>query len=159
MNQIQRKVKKGLTQPIHMGIKTSSLKYYHTHFYSLLNNLPQVQFQTNLMNRFRDKLKNNDRGPIEWAQLRHNKTFSPKKNPVIFCRGLSCRSGDPKWVEAPYVIISYHNQPRILFFFTLITSPNPTPSIETHLAVVRGLPTKKFLPECVNEKSSTERRS
>ena len=34
-----------------------------------------------------------------------------------------------------------------------------TPSIETHLAVVRGLPTKKFLPECVNEKSSTERRS
>ena len=34
-----------------------------------------------------------------------------------------------------------------------------TPSIETHLAVVRGLPTKKFLPDCVNEKSSTERRS
>ena len=34
-----------------------------------------------------------------------------------------------------------------------------SPSIETHLAVVRGLPTKKFLPECVNEKSSTERRS
>ena len=32
-----------------------------------------------------------------------------------------------------------------------------TPSIETHLAVVRGLPTKKF--ECVNEKSSTEHRS
>ena len=36
---------------------------------------------------------------------------------------------------------------------------NLPPSIETHLAVVRGLPTKKFLPECVNEKSSTERRS
>ena len=34
-----------------------------------------------------------------------------------------------------------------------------SPSIETYLAVVRGLPTKKFLPECVNEKSSTERRS
>ena len=34
-----------------------------------------------------------------------------------------------------------------------------TPSIETHLAVVRELPTKKFLPECVNEKSSNERRS
>ena len=34
-----------------------------------------------------------------------------------------------------------------------------TPSIETHLAAVRGLPTKKFLPQCVNEKSSTERRS
>ena len=34
-----------------------------------------------------------------------------------------------------------------------------SPSIETHLAVVRGLPTKKFLPECVNEKSSTERRN
>ena len=31
--------------------------------------------------------------------------------------------------------------------------------VETHLAVVRGLPTKKFLPEFVNEKSSTERRS
>ena len=31
--------------------------------------------------------------------------------------------------------------------------------IETHLAVVRGLPTEKFLLECVNEKSSTERRS
>ena len=28
-----------------------------------------------------------------------------------------------------------------------------TPSIETHLAVVRGLPTKKFLPKCVNEKT------
>ena len=34
-----------------------------------------------------------------------------------------------------------------------------TPSIETHLAVVRGLPTKKFQTEYVNEKSSTERRS
>ena len=34
-----------------------------------------------------------------------------------------------------------------------------SPSIETLLAVVRELPTKKFLPECVNEKSSTERRS
>ena len=34
-----------------------------------------------------------------------------------------------------------------------------TPSIETHLAVVRGFPTKKFQTECVNEKSSTERRS
>ena len=32
-------------------------------------------------------------------------------------------------------------------------------SIETHLAVVRGLLTKRFLQECVNEKSSTERRS
>ena len=28
-----------------------------------------------------------------------------------------------------------------------------SPSIETHLAVVRGLPTKKFLPKCVNEKT------
>ena len=34
-----------------------------------------------------------------------------------------------------------------------------TPSIETHLAMVRGLSTKKFLPKCVNEKSSTERHS
>ena len=34
-----------------------------------------------------------------------------------------------------------------------------TPLTETHPAVVRGLPTKKFLPECVNENSSTERRS
>ena len=34
-----------------------------------------------------------------------------------------------------------------------------SPSIETHLAVVRGLPTKKFLLKCVNEKSSTERRN
>ena len=33
------------------------------------------------------------------------------------------------------------------------------PSIETHLAVVTGLPTKKFLPKYINEKSSTERRS
>ena len=31
-----------------------------------------------------------------------------------------------------------------------------SPLIETHLAVVRGLPTKKFLPECVNEKSSAK---
>ena len=30
-----------------------------------------------------------------------------------------------------------------------------SPSIETHFAVVRGLPTKKFQTECVNEKSST----
>ena len=36
---------------------------------------------------------------------------------------------------------------------------NIAPSIETHLAVMMGLPTKKFRPECVNEKSSTERRS
>ena len=36
---------------------------------------------------------------------------------------------------------------------------NHHPSIETHLAVVRELPTKKCLPDCVNEKSSTERRS
>ena len=36
---------------------------------------------------------------------------------------------------------------------------NYSPSIETHLAVVRGLPTKKFQTECINEKSSTERRS
>ena len=34
-----------------------------------------------------------------------------------------------------------------------------SPSIETYLAVVRGLPTKKFLPECVSEKSSTVRHS
>ena len=34
-----------------------------------------------------------------------------------------------------------------------------SPSIETRLAVVRGLPTKKFLTKCVNEKSSTKRRS
>ena len=33
-----------------------------------------------------------------------------------------------------------------------------TPSIETHLAVVRGLPTKKFQPKCVSKKSSSERR-
>ena len=32
-------------------------------------------------------------------------------------------------------------------------------TIETDLAVVRGFPTKKFLPKSVNEKSSTERRS
>ena len=32
-----------------------------------------------------------------------------------------------------------------------------TSSIETHLAVARGLPTKKFLLKCVNEKSSAER--
>ena len=36
---------------------------------------------------------------------------------------------------------------------------NIAPSIETHLAMMRGLPTKKFQPECVNQKSSTERRS
>ena len=36
---------------------------------------------------------------------------------------------------------------------------NTTPSIETHLAVVSGIPTKTFLPKCVNEKSSTERCS
>ena len=34
-----------------------------------------------------------------------------------------------------------------------------SPSIETLLVVVMGLPTKKFLPECVNKKSSTKRRS
>ena len=34
-----------------------------------------------------------------------------------------------------------------------------TPSIETHLAVVRRLPIKKFLPKCINEKSSTEHHS
>ena len=33
-----------------------------------------------------------------------------------------------------------------------------TPSIETHLAVVRGLSTNKFLHKCVNKKSSSERR-
>ena len=66
-----------------MGIKTSSLKYYHTHFYSLLNNLPQVQFQTNLMTRFRDKLKNNERGPIEpiYDIIR---LFLPKRTPSFF---------------------------------------------------------------------------
>ena len=32
------------------------------------------------------------------------------------------------------------------------------PSIETHLAVVRGLPANKFLPKCVNKKRSSERR-
>ena len=31
--------------------------------------------------------------------------------------------------------------------------------VPPNLAVVRGFPTKKFLPKCVNEKSSTERRS
>ena len=36
--------------------------------------------------------------------------------------------------------------------------PSISPSIETHLAVVRGLPTKKFLPKCVNKKSPSERR-
>ena len=35
--------------------------------------------------------------------------------------------------------------------------PGLIPSIETHLAVVRGLPTKKFPPKCVNKKSSSER--
>ena len=35
----------------------------------------------------------------------------------------------------------------------------PLPLDETHLVVVRGLPTKKFQPKCVNEESSTERRS
>ena len=34
-----------------------------------------------------------------------------------------------------------------------------SPSIETHLAVVRGLPGKKFQTESVNEKRSAERRS
>ena len=34
-----------------------------------------------------------------------------------------------------------------------------TPSIETHLVMVWGPPTKKFLPKCVNEKSSTEHHS
>ena len=38
-------------------------------------------------------------------------------------------------------------------------STDISPSIETHLAVVRGLPTKKFQTEYVNEKSSTKRRS
>ena len=33
------------------------------------------------------------------------------------------------------------------------------PSIEIDLAVVRGLPSKKFLHKRVNEKSSTDRRS
>ena len=33
-----------------------------------------------------------------------------------------------------------------------------SPSIETHLAVVKGFPTKKFLPKCINKKSSPERR-
>ena len=36
---------------------------------------------------------------------------------------------------------------------------NETPSIETHLAVVKELPINKFLPKCADEKSSTERRS
>ena len=39
-------------------------------------------------------------------------------------------------------------------FFYAVT----TPSIETHLAMVRGLPAKKFLLKCVNKKSSSERR-
>ena len=33
-----------------------------------------------------------------------------------------------------------------------------TTSIETHLVVVRGFPTKKFVPKCVNKRSSSERR-
>ena len=33
-----------------------------------------------------------------------------------------------------------------------------SPSIKTHLAVVRGFPTKKFQTKCVKENSSTERR-
>ena len=40
---------------------------------------------------------------------------------------------------------------------TDIRYASSTPSIETHPAVVRGLP-KKFLPKCVNKKSSSERR-
>ena len=46
-----------------------------------------------------------------------------------------------------------------VYIMTYVKYTITTPSIETHLAVVRGLPTKNFLPECVNEKSSTERRS
>ena len=34
----------------------------------------------------------------------------------------------------------------------------PRDLIEIHLVVVTGPPTKKFLPKCINEKSSTERR-
>ena len=45
------------------------------------------------------------------------------------------------------------------FFYVVVNYDNVTPSIETHLAVVRVLPIKKFQTECVNEKSSTERRS
>ena len=41
----------------------------------------------------------------------------------------------------------------------MYTDSTPPALIETHLIVVRGLPTKKFQTECVNEKSSTERRS
>ena len=46
----------------------------------------------------------------------------------------------------------FHDRSR----YDVETSP---PLIETHLVLVRGLSTKKFLPKCVNEKSSTERRS
>ena len=44
-------------------------------------------------------------------------------------------------------------------FSVMLPSQMHSPSIETHLAMVRGLHTKKFLAECVNEKSSTEHHS
>ena len=55
----------------------------------------------------------------------------------------------------------YHLQIKYCAMGTICapTYDSISPSIETHLAVVRGFPTKKFLPECVNEKSSTERPS
>ena len=55
-----------------------------------------------------------------------------------------------------YNILKNHthlNKPAVVRYV------DSTPSIENHLAVVRGLPTKKFLPKYVNEKSSTECRS
>ena len=44
--------------------------------------------------------------------------------------------------------------PYVAYVSTGLKLPRASPSIETHLAVARRLPTKKFLPKCVNEKSS-----
>ena len=66
--------------------------------------------------------------------------------------------------RAQYFLVNFGKFVRTLFVVehheTTASDYNSiTPSIETHLAVVRGLPTKKFQTECVNKKSSTERRS
>ena len=58
--------------------------------------------------------------------------------------------GAPRASSAPATLYTYNE---------VVFDGSSNPLIETHLAVMRGLPTKKFLPESVNEKSSTERRS
>ena len=58
-----------------------------------------------------------------------------------------------KETEIDKAEVSASNQQRIL------TRRINSPSIETHPAAARGLPTKKFQTECVNKKISTERRS